>query len=59
MTTAAQGDHMYQEPNPMDPLDSVKRWLRQLWPAERVAVMLCAAAGAALLIWLMLLWVSR
>ena len=50
---------MYREPNPLDPLDAVKRWLRELWPVERVAVMLGTAASAAAVIWLMLLWVTR
>ena len=50
---------MYREPNPLDPLDAVKRWLRELWPAQRVAVMLGTAASAAAVIWLMLLWVTR
>ena len=50
---------MYREPNPLDPLDAVKRWFHELWPAERVAVMLGAAASAAVLTWLMLWWVTR
>ena len=59
MTTAAQGDHVYREPNPMDPWDDIKRWLAQLWPAERVTVVVCAALVAAALTWLMLMWISR
>jgi hypothetical protein len=43
----------------MDPFDDIKRWYRELWPLQRVAVMLCAAASAAVLTWLMLLWVTR
>ena len=50
---------MYREPNPMDPWDDIKRWLAALWPAERVAVVVCAALVAAALIWLMLMWISR
>jgi len=51
--------NMYREPNPLDPLDAVKRWFHELWPAQRVAAVVGAAASAAVLTWLMLLWVTR
>jgi len=37
----------------------VKRWFHELWPAERVAAVVGAAASAAVLTWLMLWWVTR
>ena len=46
---------MYKHPNPMDPLDGVKRWYRELWPIERAAVIVCLAA----VIYLMGLWVTN
>ena len=52
--TAAERRTVYKHPNPMDPLDPFKRWYRQLWPAQRVGVWLCAA----LVVWALLLWVT-
>ena len=46
---------MYQSPNPMDPLDTVKRWYRQLWPLQRATVWLTAAGSVLLLLW----WITR
>jgi hypothetical protein len=46
---------MQRSPNPMDPLDDVKRWYRDLWPLERVGFW--AAIAAAVL--LLLLYVTR
>ena len=45
---------MYKHPNPMDPWDPLKRWYRELWPAQRVAVWLCAAV----VIYAVVLWVT-
>ena len=55
MTTAAAitgRTAVYQEPNPMDPWDPLKRWYAALWPAQRVGVWLCCAAvTAAVAVW--------
>lgn len=44
-----------RQPNPLDPLDDVKRWLDNMWPIERVSVYLLTAAAVLLL----LLYVTR
>ncbi len=44
-----------RQPNPLDPLDGVKRWLAELWPLERAAVLVAIAAAAAVLI----MWAVR
>jgi len=44
-----------RQPNPLDPLDGVKRWYHDLWPIERLGV---AAALAGVLV-LLLLYVTR
>ena len=50
-----QGENtVYRPPNPMDPFDDVKRWLRELWPLQRWLVY----AACAAVIWLALLWVT-
>lgn len=50
-----QGENtVYRPPNPMDPFDDVKRWLRELWPMQRWLVY----AACAAVIWLALLWVT-
>ncbi len=41
-----------RQPNPLDPLDGVKRWLAELWPVERWAVIVgCAAVAVVLIMW--------
>jgi len=40
---ATEGITVYKHPNPMEPLDPFKRWYRELWPAQRVGVWICAA----------------
>ncbi len=46
---------MIDPPNPLDPLDQQRRWLRNLYPAERWLVY----AAAALIITVLLLWVTK
>ncbi len=50
-----QQEQQMRQPNPLDPLDGVKRWLAELWPVERAAVLVGIAAVAALLI----MWAVR
>jgi hypothetical protein len=41
-----------QQPNPLDPLDGVKRWLAELWPLQRwLALTGCAAVAVLLIMW--------
>ena len=50
ITAAAQhSERTMRQPNPLDPLDGVKRWLDSLWPIERVSVYLLTAAAVILL----------
>jgi hypothetical protein len=44
-----------RQPNPLDPLDDVKRWFADLWPMERAAAVLVLLAVIAVL----LLWVTN
>jgi hypothetical protein len=46
---------MQRSPNPMDPLDDVKRWYADLWPLQRVGFWAAMVAAVALL----LLYVTR
>lgn len=46
---------MQRSPNPMDPLDDVKRWYRDLWPMQRVGFWLGVITAAVLLV----LWATR
>ena len=46
---------MQRSPNPMDPLDDLKRWWESLWPVEQLGAIIAAAAVIALLG----LWVFR
>ncbi len=41
-----------RQPNPLDPLDDVKRWFADLWPMERAAAVLVGiAVVVALVLW--------
>ena len=44
-----------RQPNPLDPLDGIKRWLDDMWPMQRVSVYLLTVAVVLLLI----LWAIR
>ena len=44
-----------RQPNPLDPLDPFKRWLSNMWPVERAAVLVGIAAVACVLI----MWAVR
>lgn len=46
---------MKRSPNPMDPLDDVKRWYSELWPMQRVGFWAAITAAVVLL----LMYVTR
>ena len=41
---------MKRSPNPMDPLDDVKRWFAELWPVQQCALIVGVLAALAVLV---------
>ncbi len=54
-TIQQQQQEKMRQPNPLDPLDDVKRWFADLWPVERAAAVLLGIAVITVLV----LWAVR